>query len=110
MIVDPYVSNAVRLPVAPLQVPSADITVAAIPAPPAMSFKIAWNSAAARSETGSSPMSANAAVGKCSAAALGEAEATGAAEGSSETVLSAGFEVDVHAPRATTRRTVEIRP
>jgi hypothetical protein len=37
-------------------------TVAAIPPPPAMSFRAAWNSAATSSETGSSRMSANAAV------------------------------------------------
>lgn len=45
-----------------------------------------------------------------SADSLGEAEATDAPAGSTETVLSVGFEVDVHAPRATTRTTAEIRP
>jgi hypothetical protein len=84
--------------------------VADIPARPAMSSRIAWSSAAVSSETGFSLMSANASIGKCSTASLGEAEATDAAEGPTETVRSGGFEVDVHAPRTITRTTAEIRP
>lgn len=63
------------VPTAPLQVPLALITVAVIPPPPAplaASLRIAWNTAAASSETGSSRMSANAAVGKAAARSLGD--------------------------------------
>jgi hypothetical protein len=84
--------------------------VAAIPARPAMSSRIAWNSAAARSETGASLMSANAAVGKVSACSLGEGDATLPVDGSTEAVVPASGGVDVHAPSATIRAKTKTRP
>jgi hypothetical protein len=103
LIVDPYVSNAVRLSRRSAPRPVGDITVAAIPARPAMSSRIAWNSAAARSETGASLMSANAAVGKVSACSLGEGDATLPVDGSTEAAASAPSEVGAHPASVTTR-------
>ncbi|HEX5901538.1 MAG TPA: hypothetical protein VF028_00255 [Actinomycetota bacterium] len=97
------------MPTAPLHVPSGDITVAAIPALPAMSFRIAWNSAAARSETGSSLMSANASIGKASTASLGEAEATLASEGSTGAGVSDLLGAVGEHPASATMR-AKIRP
>ena len=52
------------LPAAPLHVPSAVMTVAVIPPPPAMSARIAWNLAATSAGTGSPLSAAKAPVGK----------------------------------------------
>jgi hypothetical protein len=75
-----------------------------------MSFRIAWNSAAARSETGSSVMPANAAVGKDAAGSLGEGEATLYTDGSTEAVVSVLPEVGAHPASATTRTEATTRP
>ncbi len=91
------------MPVAPLHVPSGDITVAAIPAGPAISSRIAWSSAAAAFETGSSLMSANASVGKPAACSLGEADPTLDTDGSTEAAVSSVPLAGVHPASATTR-------
>ena len=91
----PRISSA--LPVAPLQVPSADITVAAIPPPPAISLRAAWNLAASSAETGSSLMSANSAVGRVSLWSLGEGDAV------VRVVVGLSESPEPHPARSTTR-------
>ena len=99
-------------PVAPLHVPSAVITVADIPAPSkeAMSSRIAWNSAASFFETGSSLMSANASIGNAGASSVGEGDATGATDGSTDAAVTASSGFDVHPASASTRAKAETRP
>ena len=89
------------VPVAPLQVPSAVITVAVIPPPPAMASRAAWNFAAVSEETGSELMAANASDGNgagdlVTAVGVGVAVATAAG-----VPIGEGVADDV---RVTTRR------
>ena len=98
-------------PVAPLHVPSAVITVADIPAPlkAAMSISAACNFAATLRDTGSSLMSANASVGKAGAS-LGEGDAAGAVEGSTDEAGPWERTLGVHAASATTTANAEAQP
>jgi hypothetical protein len=75
-----------------------------------MSLRIARNSAAVASETGSSLMSANAAIGKDAAGLLGEAGATLGTDGSTDAGVSALPLVVVHPASAATRAKAKTRP
>jgi hypothetical protein len=77
--------------------------VADIPPLPAMSLRAAWNSAATCSETGSSRMSANAAVGKDTAGSLGDADAAFGTDGSTEAAVSVRSGAGAHPASAMSR-------
>jgi hypothetical protein len=110
LIVDPYVSNAVRLPRRSTPCAVGGHHRGGHPPSPAMSLRIARNSAAVASETGSSLMSANAAIGKDAAGLLGEAGATLGTDGSTDAGVSALPLVVVHPASAATRAKAKTRP
>jgi hypothetical protein len=69
------------VPVAPLHVPWADMTVADTPASPAASRRVDCSSAARWAASGSMPMAANASVGNPASVGLGLADRLGSGVG-----------------------------
>jgi hypothetical protein len=106
------------LPAAPLQVPSAVITVADIPPPSAISSRADWKSAAVASVTGSSLIAANAAVGKGAIGTVDVSDTGGATvvDGGGATVDATGavvsvpLGVELHATNASTKANIKTRP